>query len=384
MKGLDIQKLEGLRKELHKYPEVSGEEEKTAQRIVDFLEEYEPDQILTGIGGNGIAAVYNGKQQGPGVLFRCELDALPIKEINEMPYKSVYEGKGHKCGHDGHMAMVSGLAQLLHEKRPESGRVVLLYQPEEETGQGAAKVVHDPDFNELYIDYAFALHNLPSFDHGEIVMRKGPFASASKGMIINLQGKSSHAGEPDRGINPSMAVAGIITGFNELFMNDEIFKSFRLITIIHTLIGEVAFGTSPGEAKVMATLRSYLDEDMETLTENAVHIAREIAEKYKLKIDISWTEEFPATINDDNMTGLVKEVAKKNKFSIFDIKEPFRWSEDFAHFTNRYQGALFGLGSGKDQPQLHNPDYDFPDRIIEHGVKMFYGIYDKLLNEKSE
>lgn len=384
MKGLDIQKLEGLRKELHKYPEVSGEEEKTAQRIVDFLEEYEPDQILTGIGGNGIAAVYNGKQQGPGVLFRCELDALPIKEINEMPYKSVYEGKGHKCGHDGHMAMVSGLAQLLHEKRPESGRVVLLYQPEEETGQGAAKVVHDPDFNELYIDYAFALHNLPSFDHGEIVMRKGPFASASKGMIINLQGKSSHAGEPDRGINPSMAVAGIITGFNELFMNDELFKSFRLITIIHTLIGEVAFGTSPGEAKVMATLRSYLDEDMETLTENAVHIAREIAEKYKLKIDISWTEEFPATINDDNMTGLVKEVAKKNKFSIFDIKEPFRWSEDFAHFTNRYQGALFGLGSGKDQPQLHNPDYDFPDRIIEHGVKMFYGIYDKLLNEKSE
>ena len=380
MRDLKIDELVNLRREIHKYPELSGEEKETAGRIRKFLEGYPPDELVDKIGGHSIAAVYRGENEGPGVLLRCDLDALPIHEINEMDHRSEYDGKGHKCGHDGHMAILSGVAQLLSKERPHKGSVVLLYQAEEETGQGAAKVIKDPKYREIPVDYAFALHNLPGYDHGEIVLRKQNFASASKGMIIDLQGKSSHAGEPENGNNPSPAVAEIIQAYQELSQNEQVFRDFSLITLIHILVGEIAFGTNPGDAKVMATLRSYLNDDMELLTEKTREIATKIAERHQLKYKFSYVEEFPATINDAEMVDMLKDIADNNSQKYTCRKHPFKWSEDFGHFTNQYRGALFGLGSGKNQPQLHNPDFDFPDQIIEEGVKMFYGIYNRLLN----
>ncbi|MDZ7743943.1 MAG: amidohydrolase [Bacteroidota bacterium] len=384
MEELNIRELVSLRKEIHKHPELSGEEGGTAERIMNYLRSYPPDELIHGIGGNSIAAVYKGREEGPGILLRCDLDALPIYEVNEMDYRSVYDGKGHKCGHDGHMAIISGVAQLLSRKRPERGSVTLLYQAEEETGQGAAKVLKDPKFKKLHVDHAFALHNLPGYPHGEIVLRKQNFASASKGMIIKLKGKSSHAGEPQNGLNPAPAVAEIITAFNRLSQNEEVFRDFSLITLIHILVGEVAFGTNPGDAKVMATLRTYRNDDMKIMTRETRQIALGIAEQHGLKYDFSYVEEFPATINNGEMVKMLEDIAKENKQAFTYREQPFTWSEDFGHFTNHYTGALFGLGSGKDQPQLHNPDYDFPDNIIEDGVKMFYGIYNKRLNHSAK
>ncbi len=380
MDGLNISELVKLRRELHRHPELSGEESATAERIMNYLGSYPPDELIHGIGGNSIAAVYRGREEGPGILLRCDLDGLPIHEVNEMEYRSIYDGKGHKCGHDGHMAILSGVAQLLHKERPKSGSVILLYQAEEETGQGAAKVLEDPKYEKLQVDRAFALHNLPGYAHGEIVLRKQNFASASKGMIIKLQGRSSHAGEPQNGLNPAPAIAEIIQAFNRLSQNEEVFHDFSLITLIHILLGEVAFGTNPGDARVMATLRTYRNDDMKIMSRETRQIASDIAEKYGLKYDFSYVEEFPATINNQEMVKMLEKIAKENRQSFTYREQPFTWSEDFGHFTNKYPGALFGLGSGKEQAQLHNSDFDFPDKIIEDGVKMFYGIYSKLLN----
>ena len=166
--------LPNLRKELHRYPDLSGQEEQTARRIEAFLEAYAPAQLIRQLGGHGLAAVYEFGDSGPGVLIRCELDALPIHEANDFEYRSQAPGVSHKCGHDGHMTMVAGLAAWLQGQQFTAGRVVLLFQPAEETGQGAAAVLEEERFQLLPIDYAFALHNIPGEPlHTVLLMESG-------------------------------------------------------------------------------------------------------------------------------------------------------------------------------------------------------------------
>ena len=166
-----------LRKELHKNPEVSGKEVQTAKRIISFLENYPPDEMITEVGTTGILAIYKGKTVGKTVLFRCELDALPIDEINTFDHRSLVNGVSHKCGHDGHMAILCGLATELHFKRPETGTVILLFQPAEEDGTGAEKVFNDLKF--IYNpDFAFALHNIPGYKTNQIVVKNNTFSCA--------------------------------------------------------------------------------------------------------------------------------------------------------------------------------------------------------------
>lgn len=376
----DLEKIVDLRRELHQNPELSDNEKYTSKRIVNFLAQYNPDEIIENVGGYGVVCIFKGKEKGPSVLFRCDLDALPVDEINDVDYKSNVKGVAHKCGHDGHMAIVAGLADAFSKNHPKKGRVILLFQPSEENGQGAYRVVNDEKFKKIEVDYAFALHNLPGFPKGEILLRNNIFASASKGMIIKLAGKTSHAGEPENGNSPAIAMADIVKELTLLPEKENAFSDFTLVTVIHARLGEVAFGTTPGYAEVMATLRTYTNDDMGLLTNFAGEIALKNAEKSKLKCSISYVEEFPATINNSMLVKCIEEVAKSNNFNSEYLAKPFRWSEDFAHFTQNFPGALFGLGSGENHPQLHNPDYDFPDEIIENGVKMFYGIYLKVVN----
>jgi amidohydrolase len=376
----DLQKIIELRQELHQNPELSDSEFITAERITNFLVQYNPTEIIRGIGGNGIACIFKGSEEGPSVLFRCDMDALPIDEENDFIYKSKEKGVSHKCGHDGHMAIMVGLAEMLSKKPPQKGQAILLFQPSEENGQGAKRVLNDEKFKELKIDYAFALHNLPGFPKGEIVLLNGTFSSASKGLIIKLVGKTSHAAEPENGLSPAMAMSNIIKELTFL-PSENRFADFTLVTVVFAKLGEIAFGTSPGNAEIMATLRSYSNDDMQLLTERAKAIVKENAFRHNLKFEISFTEEFPATINNKESIEDIEKAVISNNFKHRYLSDPFRWSEDFGHFTQSFPGALFGLGSGENHPQLHNPDYDFPDSIIENGVRMFYEIYSQIVNK---
>ena len=194
--------LTALRHALHRRPEVSGDEAETADRIADELTNLGADRIWRGLGGHGVAAEFTGASDGPTVLLRCELDGLPIREISDLPYRSEVEGKGHLCGHDGHMVSILGVAMHL-ARRPACGRVILLFQPAEETGAGAQAVIDDPRWAEIKPDYAFAYHNLPGRPLGEIGLRAGPGNCASRGMQILLEGKSSHAAAPQDGLSPA-------------------------------------------------------------------------------------------------------------------------------------------------------------------------------------
>jgi len=377
---IPITNLVKLRKEIHRYPETAGKEKQTAKRIITFAKKFNPSKIVQNIGGNGIAVIFEGKNEGPVIMIRCELDALPISETNKFKHRSTKENVSHKCGHDGHMTIVSALIPLLSKNKIKKGKVILLYQPAEETGEGAERILKDKKFGSIKPDYIFALHNLPGFKKKKIIVRKNEFAAASKGMIIKLKGKTSHAAEPGKGRNPAPAVAEIIQKLLAIPKTLKKLKDFSLITTIHVKVGERAFGTSAGHAEVMFTLRSFKNDDMKALTDVAIKKVKMISKKYNLGNKISFTEEFPATVNDSSCVEIVKNSAKENKLNIHINKIPFRWSEDFGHFTNHFKGALFGLGSGKKQPALHNPDYDFPDEIIESGTRVFYSIIKNILN----
>ncbi|WP_186755857.1 amidohydrolase [Echinicola salinicaeni] len=375
MKKADIQKLINFRRELHQHPELSGKEKSTAKRVKDFFVPLDPDEFIEELGGNGLAFIFKGEQKGPSTLVRCELDALPIQENNDIKHKSKTPNCSHSCGHDGHMAIVAGLGMAIAAQRPKKGQINLLFQPAEETGEGAEKVMQDPKYAKIKSDYAFALHNLPGEPENKIVLKKGVFTAASKGMIIELRGRTSHAAHPEDGNSPAEAMSKIIVG---LPLISKSIKSFNLITVIHATLGEVAFGTSPGEATISATLRTIDDQNMATLVEYAEKLCSLIAKEYKLGLSISFTEEFACTVNDDSAWSFANEAAKTLKLKSKYIRNPFKWSEDFGQFSSESKTLLFGIGSGKNHPQLHEAHYDFPDQIIPTGIHMFEKILGQI------
>lgn len=367
-----------LRHELHQHPEISNNEFNTVERISNFMGSCMPDEVIS-ISKTGKAFVFDSKNPGKTSMFRAELDALPISENSKAVYSSVNQNIAHSCGHDGHMAIIAGLAQKIAQNRPEKGRVILLFQPAEEVEQGARDVVEDPVFKQIEPAYIFGLHNIPGVEKNKILLKKGTFAAASKGMTVKLFGKTSHAAEPENGISPANAISQIIRQLHELIESKALFSDLTLLTIIHIRMGEISFGTTPGYAEIMITLRAFENSDMDLLTRKTEKIIKEIAVLEHLKCEISYNEVFPAVVNNPECLAMAEKSAKTGKLKFEYLQKPFKWSEDFSYYTQKYNGCFFGLGAGLNQPQLHNPEYDFPDEIIETGINVFFNIY-KVIN----
>lgn len=368
---MEYNKLIKFRKELHANPEVSGKEEETAKKILEFIGEQKPDKLLSGIGGNGIIATWDSGKKGPVILFRADMDALPIQESGDLPYKSKKKGVAHLCGHDGHSTILCGLAIKISEERPEKGKIHLLFQPSEENGEGAAAVIADKKFSRIQPDYVFALHNIPGYPMNSVIVKNSSFTAAVNSIIIHLDGKTSHAAEPENGINPAMAMAEILQKSIKLENPNPESKNMRLVTPVHVLLGEKAYGTSAGHAEVHLTLRCWENRKLNQLEKDIEKLASNIALNHKLDYRFEYTQTFHANENDSQCVDLVRKAAKKMKFTTVEREYPFKWGEDFGLFTSLYNGCMFGLGAGEDCPAIHNPDYDFPDELIETGVSVF-------------
>ena len=375
-----LAQLTGLRHSLHQIPEVSGAEEKTAAYIATYLRAYAPDRLLTGLGGHGVAAVYDGAAEGPTVMIRCELDGLPIEELSDQPYRSTHAGRGHLCGHDGHMTMVAALAEDLAGKRPARGRVVLMFQPAEETGKGAPAVVADPAFGEIAPDYAFSLHNLPGLAVGQIALCRGPANCASRGMRIRLSGRTSHAAAPQDGLSPAGAMAQLLPGLVALGGGTDLGPDYALVTLTHARLGEATFGIAPGEGEVWATLRTVNDTRMARLIEEATALVGKVCAEQGLGHEISFDDVFEACTNNPEAVTVLQKACERVGLGVAMQDRPQRWSEDFGQFGKGAKAAMFWLGSGEDQPQLHNPDYDFPDAAIPVGAGLFRAVVSELLD----
>ena len=375
----DMVELVAFRRKLHRMPELSREEAQTAQEIRAVLAATNPDRLITGLGGHGIAAVYEGAQPGPTVMIRAELDGLPIEEISGIPYRSAVPGKGHLCGHDGHMTILTGLARLLGPRRPQHGRAVLLFQPAEEDGSGAAAVVADPRFRELTPDFAFALHNLPGLALGKVALAEGPVNCASRGMRIVLNGKTAHASMPETGISPVSVVAELMPALTALGRGGPLDEDFAMVTITHAKIGEPAFGVAPARAEIWATLRTLTDETMEELCVSAEHLVLSAATQKGLSVEISHDDIFQHCENAPEAVAHLRRALDEEGIAHDRGDLPMRASEDFGRFGHRAPAAMFFLGAGENHPSLHNPDYDFPDDLIGIGTRVFMRAIRNLL-----
>jgi len=371
--------LINLRRELHANPELSGAEQQTARRIAAVFQPFSPDQTVADLGGNGIAFVFDSRQPGPSVVFRCELDAIPVHEENDLAYRSRNPGHSHNCGHDGHMAIMTRFGYMISQRRPPCGRIILLFQPAEETGQGAAAVVNDSKFKELNTDFVFALHNLPGYPLGAVVLKPGPINCASRGMIVRLSGITSHAARPEDGISPALAMSELIQGLAGLPEDPTLNPPYSQVTVVHARLGDPAFGLSPGFAEVRATLRTESDDAMSLLVERAVKLVKEKATSANLGFDISWSDKFAASANDPGVCEMVKKAAAAAGLKVIDLAEALRVSEDFGQFSCRIPGVMFGLGAGENCPGLHQADYDFPEELIKIGSNVFMEIARSLV-----
>ncbi len=362
-----------LRRELHKHPELSNKEFATSERITQFISSFHPSKVIP-ISKTGKAFIFDSNRPGKTIMIRAELDALPIQEHSEKEHASINTNVAHLCGHDGHMAILAGLAAKITENPLKKGKLVLLFQPAEEVEQGALDVVNDPNFKAIKPDAIYALHNVPGFPMNQIILKSGSFAAASKGMTIKLNGKTAHAAEPENGISPAMAISNIIRQLLTLKTNTELFSDFILLTIIHIKLGEIAFGTSPGHAEIRLTLRAFENRDMGILTKQCEAIIQENAKNEKLQYSIDYSEVFPATINNPACLAIIKKSAIESNLDTKVVSNPFKWSEDFGYYSEHYQTGFFGIGAGEKQPALHNPNYDFPDELLSSGVELFHRI----------
>ena len=371
LSAADLGVLRDLRHALHRAPEVSGEEAETARRVAAFLGESEPDRLVTGLGGHGVAAVYDSGRPGPTLMMRAELDALPIEQMSDRAWRSTRPGTSHLCGHDGHMATLAGVALALGRQRPGQGRAVLLFQPAEEDGSGAAAVLADPAFDAIAPDIAIALHNMPGIARGRAALIEGPANCASRSLQVTLSGTTAHASSPDQGRSPMTALCELMPGLTALGRGGDLDADFSLVTITHASMGEREAGIAPGSAELWATLRTLTDACMGDLVARAEALVRDSAERSGLGVAIRYGDVFAHCINDREATAILRRALEEEGVPHDASLLPMRASEDFGRFGTTARSAMFLLGSGEDHPGLHTPQYDFPDELIGLGARIF-------------
>jgi len=370
-----------IRRTLHEHPQTSGNEQFAHDTIIRHLQQLHPDKGYTHVGGYGVIAVWGKDPQKPTVAFRADTDALPI---------------GHRCGHDGHTTILLRLAELidseeLRMKNDESATAaidssfftlhssfnyLLLWQPAEETGTGSRAILDSGILQQYNIVRFYGLHNIPGYPLGTVVLCPRTFAAASTGVVYHLDGRETHASTPELGVNPGLAVAEIVQRFAS-FNNSK--GEFRQSTLICVHVGQPAFGTSAGHGEVMFTLRAFTNDAMEQLLADANSAVDEVAARYKLSVSRSLVEPFRATENNGDCVETIEKTAEDVPLRVRYQMEPFRWSEDFAEYLLEFRGAMFGIGSGERQPELHHPSYDFPDALIEPAAQLFFRLSSSFL-----
>ncbi|MBQ3450016.1 MAG: amidohydrolase [Synergistaceae bacterium] len=363
----NLKKIIELRHELHKYPELAMNESHTKRRLMNFIE-----------ANTNLAVVDCGKwfyasryvEGTSAIAFRADMDALPMNESITLPYASVNEGVSHKCGHDGHCAALCGLALELANINVNRS-VYLIFQHAEETGQGGSEcsaMIRERNISEIY-----AFHNWSGYPENSIVIRSGLCHCASQGLTIKFTGITSHASEPEKGINPSFAVGRFIMSLKELHEKYEGRKI--LCTVVNVRVGEKNFGISPGDGEVSLTLRAEHENDMKSFDDDTRKLAVKTAEVHNVNVSFETHDYFPETVSDSECVMKVKNAAEKLGLDVIAMNNAIRASEDFGWYMKQIPGAIFYVGNGEDYPAIHTGIYDFNDNILTTAVDMFRCIF---------
>ena len=347
-----------LRHQLHAHAELSLQESETRQILMGFLREHTSMGVVDR--GSWFYAYHAGSrdERGP-IAFRADFDALPMEESIDLPYASRHPGTAHKCGHDGHSAVLAGLALELAGKDREKGEkrefcpgrdVYLIFQHAEEIGAGGeecADLIAEKGISEVY-----AFHNWSGFPEQSVIVRNGIIQCASKGLTIHMEGAPAHASEPENGRNPAAALSELVLAVRDQ-ANEPDYAGLVMATIVNVSIGSKNFGIAASRGEVSMTLRAYYEHDLISLENGIRQYAGQLAEAEGLKLSFEESDVFPETVNAPESVAKVRKAAEQQGLSVLELEEPVRGSEDFGYFLKQCPGAIFYIGNGETYPQLH-------------------------------
>ena len=355
MKQEIMEEARRLRKQLHETPELAFSEHRTKAILIKYLTTR--TNLPVADCGKWFYAIKKGTDSRESIAFRADYDAVMGKD--GVP--------GHFCGHDGHAAILAAFGRYLSEIRTEK-TIYLLFQPAEETGQGALlcrDIIKEKNIQEIY-----GFHNIPGFEQNSVLLLPGTFACASTGMEITITGTPSHAAYPEAGKNPAGVIASLIQ-FKDILLQKDCYNGMVLGTVIGVAVGSEAYGVSAGKGTLRLTVRAEKEEDFQSIISAFQTQAEELSRRNGMKCMIRFIEPFPSTENDRDCIEKVRRAALENHKKIIIPPEPFRWSEDFGYYLQETRGAFFGIGAGENHPQLHTEDYSFPDEIMETVLDLY-------------
>lgn len=379
-----VQEFIALRRDIHRYPELAFEEHRTSELVAQKLRGW-GYQVWTGIGGTGLVGQLVRGKSSHSIGLRADMDALPIAEATGLDWASSHSGKMHACGHDGHTAMLLAAAQQLAEHGNFDGTLNLVFQPAEEGGGGALKMMEDGLFERFPCDAIFAMHNMPGYPQGQLVFRSGPFMASSDYASVTLHGIGGHGAMPHKASDPVVAAAAIIMALQTIVSRNTDPLQPAVVTVGSVRAGQ-ANNVIPASAQLEISLRALAPQvrlDMERRIKQLISLQ---AESFGVRAEIDWRAGYAVLVNDDVQTARALSVAQQH-FPAAQIEANgvmLTGSEDFAFMLEHVPGCylLIGNGTGTEPGacMVHNPAYDFNDQNIATGASYWIALVQDLLS----
>ncbi len=371
-----------LRRNLHQYPELAYSENRTAETIIEKLENLNDLHLQKGLAGTGIVATLGGDLRGPCLALRADMDALPIREKGEKAYKSKIEGRMHACGHDGHMACLVGAAMVLSDFVDElKGPVKFIFQPAEEGGAGGRRMCEEGVLENPSVDAIFGLHGTPDLRIGQIYLRSGTMLASADEFSIEVEGLGAHAAFPHQGIDSVYVASQIVVALQSIVSRN----TDPLDSVVVT-IGKISAGSTsnviPQTAELLGTVRALTQSNREETFSRMKRVVEHTASAYGARAKLVIHKDgYPPTVNDSNARSVVEHVVNEvlgKSIDAVELDRPIMGAEDFAFYGQHVPAFFFALGLRdehmKDYPMLHQPNFDFNDNALFYGIKMHVAI----------
>ena len=361
------------RHDLHAHPELQYDVHRTAGFVADKLRAFGCDEVVTGIGRTGVVGVIRGRAHGSNraIGLRADMDALPIQEVRDLPYRSTNPGKMHACGHDGHTAMLLGAARYLTETREFDGTAVMIFQPAEEGGGGGEAMVRDGLMERFGIDTVYGLHNIPGLALGHFAIRPGPIMASTDRFTITVEGKGGHAAQPHAAIDSVLVASHIVVALQSVVARSVDPLDSAVVSVCTLEAGET-FNVLPQCVTLRGTMRA-LSKPVRTLVQGRIEgIVGNVAAAFGARGTIVFGRGYPVTENHPVETDFIADVAAGlvGEAQVDRAVAPMMAAEDFSYMLAHRPGAYIFLGNG-DSAGLHHPDYDFCDAAAPYGASLW-------------
>jgi hippurate hydrolase len=375
--------IRAWRRDIHEHPELLYDVHRTAAFVADRLREFGCDEVATGLGKTGVVGVIKGKKPASHgnlkvVGLRADMDALPIEEATNLPYASKTPGKMHACGHDGHTAMLLGAARYLTETRNFAGDAIVIFQPAEEGGAGAAAMIKDGLMERFGIEQVYGMHNGPGIPIGSFAIRSGPIMAATDAIDIKIEGHGGHASRPHKCIDSVLVGAQLITALQQVVSRNVDPLESAVISICEFHAGS-ARNVIPQTAELHGTVRTLTPEVRELVERRAHEVVAGVAQITGARIALKYERGYPVTVNHAAQTELVTRIAGEvaGEANVHETP-PLMGAEDFSYMLEARPGAFIFCGNG-DSAGLHHPAYNFDDEAILYGTSFWIKLVENTL-----